>query len=64
MENARRSREIDEEFFNQRYLRDIHLAKGNIFSSSREALLLAIAALITTVLTAQSGIAGPYSREP
>jgi hypothetical protein len=26
--------------------------------------LLAIAALITTVLTAQSGIAGPYSREP
>jgi hypothetical protein len=32
MENARRSREIAEEFFDQRYLLDIHLAKGNIFS--------------------------------
>jgi hypothetical protein len=32
MENASRSREFAEGFFNQRYLQDIHRAKGNVFS--------------------------------
>lgn len=60
--------EIAEGFFNQRYLQDINPAKGNVFSrvlEERRPYYCAIAVYIqVTVLTAQSSMAGPYSREP